>query len=165
MMLNGKQKGRASYSFSAEGFTLIELLIVIAIIGILAVIVLVGLQYTRSKASESKIKSSFGQLRNLAEVFYSSNCSSYQSDDTCAVGAKDLSTCFTKPDAVTCAGGIENAVKALKTDVKNIGVIVSPTEYCISGALDDANTKYVCADFTGKFKEGVKKGCVNTSCP
>ena len=52
-----------------KGFTLIELLVVIAIIGVLAAIVLNALNSTRSKGSDSKIKSQLNSMRNQAELY------------------------------------------------------------------------------------------------
>jgi prepilin-type N-terminal cleavage/methylation domain-containing protein len=52
------------------GFTLIEVLTVIMIIAILASIVLVSLEAARNKTKDVTIQNQIGQLRSLAETFY-----------------------------------------------------------------------------------------------
>jgi prepilin-type N-terminal cleavage/methylation domain-containing protein len=61
MRINLKQK--------QQGFTLIELLVVIAIVGLLASIILVGLEKTRVRARDAKRKADMRQLTNAIEVY------------------------------------------------------------------------------------------------
>ncbi len=53
-----------------KGFTLIELLIVIAILGLLASIVLVGLGGARAKARDSRRIADLRQVQNALEIYY-----------------------------------------------------------------------------------------------
>ncbi len=52
------------------GFTLIELLVVIAIIGLLASVVLVSLNATRTKSRDLKRKADLSQLQKALELYY-----------------------------------------------------------------------------------------------
>lgn len=55
---------------SKRGFTLIELLIVIAIIGVLASIVLVGLGSFRSRGRDARRVSDIRETQNALEIYY-----------------------------------------------------------------------------------------------
>jgi prepilin-type N-terminal cleavage/methylation domain-containing protein len=59
-----------------KGFTLIELLVVIAIIGLLAGVVLVGLNSARTKARDAKRLSDVRQISTAMDLYYST-CQSY----------------------------------------------------------------------------------------
>lgn len=61
---------------SGAGFTLIELLVVIAIIGLLASVVLIALNNTRSKSRDAKRVADMNQLAKGLEMYFNS-CNSY----------------------------------------------------------------------------------------
>lgn len=145
-----------------SGFTLIELLVVIAIIGILAALVLVALGNARDKANDARIKSNIGQLRTLAEVHYDGASASYTT----------FGTCVATPNATNCAGGIENSVTSLKTDLTAAGAGTlnansAASAFCISTTLKSSTATYVCVDATGTFKENTTATCggAATACP
>ena len=56
-----------------RGFTLIELLIVVAILGLLASIVLVGLGGARARARDARRISDLRETQNALELYYSAN--------------------------------------------------------------------------------------------
>lgn len=72
-----------------KGFTLIEMLIVIAIIGILSSMILVGLGSARAKARDSRRISDIRQIQNGLEIYYSNN-QTYASGDSTALYAAIL---------------------------------------------------------------------------
>jgi len=69
-----------------KGFTLIEMLIVIAIIGILSSVILVGLGSARAKARDSRRISDIRQIQNGLEIYYSKT-QVYVSGDSTALYA------------------------------------------------------------------------------
>lgn len=78
-----------------KGFTLIELLVVVAIIGLLASIVLVGLGAFRGRARDARRIADLRQTQNSLELFYTRNVAyptvsgtnSWQSLSTALTGA------------------------------------------------------------------------------
>ncbi|OGY97671.1 MAG: hypothetical protein A2855_00345 [Candidatus Liptonbacteria bacterium RIFCSPHIGHO2_01_FULL_57_28] len=67
---------------SRKGFTLIEMLIVIAIIGILASIVLVGLGPIQRRGRDARRQADLGQVRNALELYYY-KCGHYPGGSAC----------------------------------------------------------------------------------
>ena len=60
---------------SSKGFTLIELLIVVAIIGLLASMILVGLSSFRTKGRDARRVADLRQIQNGLEIYYTKNLS------------------------------------------------------------------------------------------
>lgn len=56
-----------------RGFTLIELLVVVAVIGILASVILVGVAAFRGRARDARRISDLGQIRNALELCFTKN--------------------------------------------------------------------------------------------
>ncbi|MDP1615274.1 MAG: type II secretion system protein [Methylococcales bacterium] len=65
-----------------RGFTLIELLVVIAIIGLLATIILVSLNASRTKARDARARGDLRQITNAMALFYDANGAYYATGDT-----------------------------------------------------------------------------------
>lgn len=65
-----------------KGFTLIEILVVIAIIGILASIVLVGLGGFRARGQDARRIADIRQVQNALELYYN-KCGAYPRSGTC----------------------------------------------------------------------------------
>jgi len=88
-----------------KAFTLIELLVVIAIIGILASMVLVGLNGTRAKARDAERKSDLRQLKAALELYYADqNPNTYKAQATAVTASS------------TTMGLDENYIKNVPTD-------------------------------------------------
>ena len=76
--------GRSSYSIKRNsgllGFTLIEVLVVVAIIGMLASLTLLGLQGSTQSARNTKRKTDVAEVQNAVEL-YKSDCKQYPTVD------------------------------------------------------------------------------------
>lgn len=100
-----------------KGFTLIELLIVIAILGVLAVVVLVAINPAQqlARTRDAGRKSSVAQLGHAAEAFATTHAGTYPVEDTSWVTEMvDAGEISSVPGAITvagfssCAGTAEN---------------------------------------------------------
>jgi prepilin-type N-terminal cleavage/methylation domain-containing protein len=56
-----------------KGFTLIELLVVISIVGLLAVVAMVGMNVARAKSRDTKRVADIRQIQKALEIFYGDN--------------------------------------------------------------------------------------------
>ncbi len=69
-----------------KGFTLIEMLVVVAIIGILSSVVVVGLSSARSKARDARRIADIREIQNKLETNYSNSIGYTAPDSTCSSG-------------------------------------------------------------------------------
>lgn len=134
------------------GFSLIELLIVIAIIGILTGLILVGTSRSRLKGQDNAIRSSTGQLRLMAEQVYDTQGASYlnwhlnagvQSQVAQLLADIDEKYGNTTADTYPASfpGSYETVIRASQRK-----------DYCISAPLRAQPGSYYCIDTTGVFK-------------
>lgn len=109
-----KKKGLAPRSFSEVGFTLIELLIVIAIIGILALIVLLSLRGSTqiAKAQDTRRKSDMKKLGRCLEEYYNDH-GYFLPSNQYSCGGTGLSPCI---PAIPCDPYKPNQAYAYQTD-------------------------------------------------
>jgi prepilin-type N-terminal cleavage/methylation domain-containing protein len=129
---------------SFGGFTLIELLVVIAIIGILASMVIIGLNSTRKLARDSRRIADLRQMQSALELYFNS-CSVYPGGPAlpptvavkCGVGTPP-------PDPYTAMQGIAGwNITLLPTDPLTqlpYGYCSDPTgsQYTLHSTLEDA---------------------------
>ncbi|MBI2035135.1 MAG: prepilin-type N-terminal cleavage/methylation domain-containing protein [Candidatus Liptonbacteria bacterium] len=124
-----------------KGFTLIELLVVVAVIGVLASVILVGLAGFRGRGRDARRIGDLRQVQNGLELFFNA-CGSYPaaSDWNGLVGA--LRT--PNSDSARCAGGpasigITQVPVDPGTTVYLYGSAVSDS-YTLGATLEEANT-------------------------
>ncbi|MEX0650370.1 MAG: type II secretion system protein [Candidatus Andersenbacteria bacterium] len=136
-----------------RGFTLIELLIVIAIIGILAVLVISAANRSRDKAYDRAVQSALGQLRWQAEIAYDNSGGTYQDWvvdekiqeqvyillDTIDENLSDPAT--NCGDYTSCPGDYQAILRYSQEQ-----------DYCIS-APKRSSAGYFCLDHTGTVSE------------
>lgn len=123
-----------------RGFSLIELLIVIAVIGMLAMLILVGLNRLRRDAFDARIQSDVRQMRVLAESAYDTDGASYVNWSQAPVVLSEVTSLLADIDE---AHGDSNMTVIRETQAK---------DFCVSAPLHPATGGYVCIDATGVFK-------------
>lgn len=111
-----------------KGFTLIELLIVVAVIGILASVVLVGLGPIQKQGRDARRISDLRQIQNGLELYYNKN-GFYPNASWGALNSSIL----------TGAGiGVSN-VPSDPTQSKSYYYSSDGTTYCLGAQLEDLN--------------------------
>ena len=128
-----------------KGFTLVELLVVVSVIAILASTVLVNLRGARERAMDTRIISSLGQVRAVAEIIQS-RTGVYT--ELCGGGAVGATLSSTTPDGLN----------VLRADIDtNNGAGAPPAchadaaSYCVSSQLNEAPTAaFWCINSAGR---------------
>lgn len=138
-----------------KGFTLIELLVVIAIIGLLATLILVGVRNARLRANDAKIQTTLSELRNVAEMSYTTN-QNYQ-----AVCDEADNTLSNSGDF----GKIEIEVKKYNGD-QYLTCFESSykQDYAVSSPLTREPGKHWCVSSVGIAKE-IATPITSSTCP
>jgi general secretion pathway protein G len=129
---------------SRTGFTLIEILIVVAIIGILAGVVLVGLRGTGPQARDSRRAADLRQVQNGLELYYN-KLGAYPATQNWAA----LKTALVNADV-----GIKNIPQDPKTgatyEYAATGALVgSPDTYVLKAVLEQPASKLLENDIDG----------------
>jgi len=132
-----------------KGFTLIELLVVIAIIGILSSVVLASLSSARQKAFDTKVKTQLNQIKNGAEIYYTSNFNYGVQTYSCSsttVGGMFADT----GSGLSKLGTSANYPVGENTIICNVAT--SGQAYAVSDNLLATST-YWCVDSTGASRQ------------
>lgn len=104
-----------------KGFTLIELLIVIAVIGILSSVVLVGLGPIQKQGRDARRISDLRQIQNGLELYYNKNGSYPQNLDNLLISN---------------GGVVSNLPRDPKNNI-NYSYYTNGSSYCLGAALED----------------------------
>ena len=133
--------------FSKKGFTLIEILIVVAIIGILASVVVVGLGPAQKKGRDSRRVSDLRSVQNALELYYGKN-GQYP---IVGVGSWDEFA-----TVLTGAGIGTNQIPNDPTTSRDYIYKVddSGTTYVLGAQLEDAGGSIMNSSFTGALPSG-----------
>ena len=123
-----------------KGFTLIEILIVVAIIGILASVVLVGLGPLQRQGRDARRISDLKQVQTGLELYYNKNGAYPIMNVTDSAGWTSLSSDLTGADI-----GISNVPKEPSTG-KSYLYESDGTVYALGATLDDSTNKALDGD-------------------
>jgi prepilin-type N-terminal cleavage/methylation domain-containing protein len=123
--------------FRREGFTLIEMLIVIAIIGILASIVLVGLGPIQRQGRDTRRQGDLRQVQTALELYFN-RCSHYPGGANCEPATGGAVSWDTLSDTLTSAG---IGVSQIPNDPSSNGGEIANRNYRY--ATDSNGTTYV----------------------
>ncbi len=128
--------------FTKKGFTLIEILIVVAIIGILASVVVVGLGPAQKKGRDSRRVSDLRSVQNALELYYGKN-GQYP---IVGVGSWDEFAAV-----LTGAGIGTSQIPNDPTTTKDYvyRVDAAGTTYVLAAQLEDAGGSIMNSSFTG----------------
>lgn len=124
-----------------KGFTLIELLIVVAVIGILASVVLVGLGPVQKQGRDARRISDLRQVQNGLELYYN-KCGYYPgapANPNCTTFTQ-ISDWTSLTNSLTQSGiGISNVPKDPTTGKNYYYSSTDGRKYCLGAELEDLN--------------------------
>lgn len=124
-----------------NAFTLIEVLVVIAIIGILAAMILAGLNVARQKARDARIKSDVSQIRDNAASYY---------DDQSPASYDGFSPATTSPDNATISDDVDKQTNISGSLKINTNTDNGSDAYAAWSILASNDAMWFCADSSGK---------------
>ncbi|PIT92185.1 MAG: hypothetical protein COU08_03820 [Candidatus Harrisonbacteria bacterium CG10_big_fil_rev_8_21_14_0_10_42_17] len=156
-----------------RGFTLIELLIVVAIIGLLASVVLIGLGGFRSTGRDARRSADLRQIQTALELYFA-RCGFYPGDLNCGNGSPTENA----NGSITKGGGLRDVLQnsdlgativipndplnpSNDTDEQNYffsvndsGAGLIGSRYVLRAKLEDANSKLLDNDLNGDSPPG-----------
>jgi len=115
---------------AVSGFTLIELLIVVAIIGLLASVIIIGLQGAQRGGRDARRISDLRQIQNGLQLYYNSKSKYPDSPSSNNVSGLDLSSV-----------GVTLATKGPSGDDYKYAQLNGGTGYLLATTLDDPASK------------------------
>jgi general secretion pathway protein G len=131
---------------SRKGFTLIEMLIVIAIIGILSSIVLVGLGPVQRRGRDARRQSDLRGAQNALELYYN-KCGHYPGGAACEAASGEEWKSMV--DAVVGAGIGINKLPNDPSSGKSYFYGTDGPSYVIGAELEDASNPVLNDDLNG----------------
>lgn len=139
------------------GFTLIELLVVVAVIGILASVILVGVAAFRGRARDSRRLQDLSQIQNALELCftkkgsYPTALSGLLSDTDCNIGLSQLpkDPSDSSSDYAYCSSGSPDVNRyvlgtLLEERVKALDDMLGGAFPCDPGATSGRNSSITC---------------------
>lgn len=142
---------------NGRGFTLIELLVVVAIIGLLAALILVGLKGARNKAKDSAIMRELAQIRIISQMILIES-GAYDAAGNALCASNTLNDANIKhPDLKV----IEDEVNRLYGSGGVVSCYADAGSYCVSSPL--AYGIVFCID-SGGIASTIKSCTVNKVC-
>ncbi len=144
-----------------QGVTLTELLTVIVIIGILASVVLVSLDYARQRARDSVIQQQMSELRNIAEATWYFVPGYSRLEDMVGVDNSELEKIKEQIEDVASSDVKDDPNK----EVFNIEFTGDSQKYCAYAYLVTDIDEVICVDNLGNVDRGEDSDfeCYNVS--
>ena len=134
-----------------RGFSLIELLIVIAIIGILTGLILVGTSRSRLKGQDTAIRNDVSQLRLMAEQVYDTQGASYLNWHLNASVQAQVAQLLADVDEKYGNTVPDTYPTSYPASYETVLRFSQRKDYCVSAPLRSEPGKYYCIDTTGVF--------------